>query len=322
MNTTQEQGNFSNDSNYVTQKYGHACVSVFQQWIIYVYLAFFSVGCFTNFVQSLLLIARGRNGLMSIILQISIADILLYFVGAIEILSSYHCTWRYSTHGCVAFKGAEILGNTLVPYLIVCLNFHVISLWNLHKFEARKNCKNPLTSGKEDDECLVAKDENNRTLTIDYRKRKNDVSVIFPLIFVWFICLSISVPYFLFSTTVNDGDKISCVVVENSYGTILHSLILLFSFVLPYALVFSSLVLLLFKLSKTSQKDIDNVVTKQFEEIRKLLIFCALFSIVYMFISLQSGSAFRWVICFYMIPHFRETILSKLYICRNKDGNA
>jgi hypothetical protein len=263
------------------------------QWLIIVYFTLLASGGIINLLHTLALIRSRRNGILSLILQISLVDMGSCYVAVNEILTLNQRTWYFSTDFCPFFKGMEVLVNTLIVYLLICFNFHVISLWNLHEMEIKKNNKNPLTScnSSRDDsnECLVAKQDNtNRLVTIDYRKRKDDISIVFPTIFIWIVSLSLSIPNFTLSSTLKLKENCTlCAVIDIYYGQVLQYSLLIFKIVLPVLLLFLTLIVLTVKLSQTSKSDIENVLTKRMCEIRKLLIFGITLTTLYFLTSFQ-----------------------------------
>ncbi|RZC38956.1 uncharacterized protein BDFB_002033, partial [Asbolus verrucosus] len=261
------------------------------QWIIVAYFTFLVCGSLINLVHTLALIRCRRNGTLSLILQIALVDIASLYVAVNEIFTLTHRTWVFSTEFCPLFKGTEVLVNCLTIYLLICFNFHVISLWNLHETEMKKNNKNPLTScdsSKDDsNECLVAKQEN-RLVTIDYRKRKDDVSIVFPTMFIWIASLSLSVPNFTLSSTLRlKENNTLCAVIDVYYGQVLEYSLLIFKIIVPLMLLFLTLIALIFKLSQTSKSDIDNILAKRMCEIRTLLIFGIVVTVSYFLTSFQ-----------------------------------
>lgn len=243
------------------------------------------------------------SGTLSLILQLSLVDVASLYVAITEILTLNKQTWSFSSDLCPLYKGTEILINSLTLYLIVAVNFHVISLWNLHEWDIGKSSRNPLTTtttlatspsssfgahrnNDDSNECLVTKQEN-RIVTIDYRKRQNDVSVVFPIIFVWFVGLSLSIPSYTLSSTLRlDVNCTLCAIIDVYYGRVLQYLLLVFKIIVPVALLMLSLVLLVVKLCHTSKQDIETVLTKKFCEIRLLLIFGISMTVLYGFTSL------------------------------------
>lgn len=213
--------------------------------------------------------------------------------------------WIFSPELCPFFLGTEVLTNTLVGYLLICFNFHVISLWNLHVFEKQKSGKNPLTTyNDESNECLVNKAENaNRSVTIDYRRRKHDVSVIFPAILVWFVGLSLSVPEFTLSSTLKFNKRyVLCTIVDVYYGRLLQILLVVFRVVIPVPLFLLSGVVVAIKLcqSRRLEEDVNHVLTKKSYKIESLLLFGVVLSLTHVSSSFQRD-------VFYLLHVIKQT---------------
>lgn len=225
-------------------------------------------------------------------LQISFADVISSFVAILEVWALKEHSWNLPSEICPIFSGTEILSNTLIIYLIISFNFHVISITNLHIFELQKTAKNPLTSCIDDEsnECLVIKTETNRSVTIDYRKRKNDVTVILPSLLVWFTCLSLSIPdYTLSSTIKTKNHTVLCAILDLYYGKLLQILLLVFRVAIPIPLLVLSLLIMLWKLfqSKYSQRVLENILTKKSYNVQALLIFNIVLTLCYFLTSFQ-----------------------------------
>lgn len=227
------------------------------------------------------------------ILQIAAVDLLTTFVIVLELLSLQKDSWTFSTDLCPLYSGSEILLNSLTVYLLICLNFHVISVWNLYVHQISKGNKNPLTSCDDDEsnECLVKKNEtptSSRSLTIDYRRKKNDVAVIFPSLLVWFICLSLSIPEYTLSSTIKVKNiaynSTICIVIDTHYGQLLQNLLFIFRVLIPVPLIFSSFFLLLYKLYQS--RITNTTLCKNLERIKKLVLLCVVLSATYFVISL------------------------------------
>lgn len=223
-------------------------------------------------------------------MQVAIVDSASFYAALNEIYTLYYKTWYFSSDLCPFSRGIDVLVNSSTIYLLVCLNFHVTSLWNLHETQVKKNSKNPLTSNlRKDDsnECLVTKQENsNRLVTIDYRKRKDDVSVLFPTIFVWIASSSLSVPNFTLSSTLKLKENCTlCGIFDIYHGQIVQYLLLIFTIILPALLLCLTLLLLILKISKTTKSGLDNILTKRKTEIRNLLIFALIVSFCYIIFS-------------------------------------
>lgn len=222
-------------------------------------------------------------------MQLCIVDALSPYAAVVEILAINSQSWIFSTDTCLIYNGIEILVNTLTVWFIICLNFQGVSIWNLHRNHSQNKGRNPLTSCDEDEseECLVTKKEN-RIININYNKRKNDISVIVPTIFIWFSCVSLSIPNFILSSNLKiKTTEILCTIVDSFYGHILHILLILFRVVLPIPLLLFSFILICIKLSKSLVNDIDNIITKEFVEIKSLIVYCLAISLLFILTSLQ-----------------------------------
>lgn len=171
-------------------------------------------------------------------------------------------------------------------------------------FEKRKSGKNPLTTySDESNECLVNKAENaNRSVTIDYRKRKHDVSVIFPAVLVWFVGLSLSVPEFTLSSTLKFNKRyVLCTIVDVFYGKLLQTLLVVFRVVIPVPLLLLSGILVVIKLceSRGLERDVDHVLTKKAYKIESLLLFAVVLSLTYVSSAFQRN-------CFYLLHVIKQ----------------
>lgn len=227
------------------------------------------------------------------ILQIAIVDLLTTFVIVLELLSLQKNAWTFPPDLCPLYSGSEILFNSLAIYLLLCLNFHVISVWNLYSHQISKGNKNPLTSCNDDEsnECLVKKNDtptSSRSLTIDYRRKKNDVAVIFPSLLVWFICLSLSIPEYTLSSTIKlknlTYNSTICVVIDTHYSQLLQNLLLIFKIIVPFPLMLSSFFLLLYKFYQS--RSASNTLSKNLEKIKRIILVCIMLTATYFTISL------------------------------------
>nr|XP_022904621.1 uncharacterized protein LOC111416759 [Onthophagus taurus] len=255
-------------------------------WVIFFYFGFVAFGGLLDLCLIFGLLRSKKRGIILIIIQLLFVDILTIILLVPEILLLHSETWIFPSNFCPPFLGGEILINSLSIYLIICLNFHVISIWNLHFHEASQG-KNPLTScnGDDSNECLVKKNETpttSRNLTIDYRRKKTDVSIIFPCLLIWSVCLSLSVPQYTLATTLKvklDGFNVTlCTVINTQYGDLLQHLLLSFKAIIPLGLLTLSFLLLIFKLYKSktasSLSNAKNVLSTQ-----RLIILCIMLTL-------------------------------------------
>ncbi|CAH0551022.1 unnamed protein product [Brassicogethes aeneus] len=261
------------------------------QWTVNFYFVFAFFGSLANLIYIFAILTSKRNGTLLLVLQISFVDTILFYVAILEIYTIQKRSWIFSAENCQFFSGMEIVMNTLIVYLLLCLNCHIISLWNLNKFEVNKE-NNPLTSCRDDsDECLVTKNENKSNTA--YRTRNIEVSVVFPSIFIWFVSVSLSIPSFTLSSILNVDEKYNmCGIEDGFYGEIMQKLLLVFKIVIPFSLLMFSLVVLVVIIFKTTRNRINNSLTKKFTEIRILLIFSVLITLCFFLTSTQRNVLF------------------------------
>lgn len=205
-----------------------------------------------------------------------------------ELTTTYYQTWKFGSKICMLYRGTELFANSLVAYLLVCFNAHVITFWNLHKLEAVKNNRNPLTSFNDSSssECLVSSGSSEHK-SMNYGRRKSDVPVLVPVICVWVLCLSLGLPDYVLSTTVGFQQKTFCIMLENNYSKVYQLLGLTFSVLLPFVLLVVSLLILVGKLVEYTKENSNNVLAKQYEEIRFLLLSSILLTVVYLSTSVR-----------------------------------
>lgn len=194
-------------------------------------------------------------GILASILQLALVDTATASIAIVEVLDTNHRTWKLPSEICPLFLGTETLVNSLSLYLIVFFNFHVISTYNLHFYQLQNGNNNPLTSCVDGDseEFLVSTSRNsltNRNVALDYSKRKHYVSILLPSVFVWLLCVSLSVPEYSLAQTLRVSDKrtVCTVMVETHYKQILRYLLILFKILVPVLLMLISFFILLIKL--------------------------------------------------------------------------
>ncbi|KAK4885573.1 hypothetical protein RN001_001844 [Aquatica leii] len=268
----------------------------FPLWFIICYCVFIFLGFILNLCISVQLVQQKQKGAFSSILQLSVVDCLSTFIAVLEVWSINKQSWTFSTTLCLIFSGGEVLINTFIFYNIICLNFHIISSLNLHLNQAHKTKKLQLTSLDDDDseQFLVDRidDQNcNRNVVIDYRRKKTTIPIAFPLVLVWFVGLSISIPQFTLSTTVIvQNNSTLCTIFDVFYNKLLQDLSMIFRIVVPVPLLLLSLLLLIKKSyqSKHVKSVEDNsIAIHKAEKMQSLLVLGVSLTIMYIILSLQ-----------------------------------
>uniref|UniRef100_A0A182QFK0 G-protein coupled receptors family 1 profile domain-containing protein n=1 Tax=Anopheles farauti TaxID=69004 RepID=A0A182QFK0_9DIPT len=168
-----------------------------------------AVGIVLNLVLIKGIVGAKSGGALLFVLQIAVIDVLSLRTSIWELHYHLDRTWTYPTEYCTLYSGLESFCSVATVYFIIGLNFHSISSYNL----AVKLAKNALTTSDTEMAAESLTDENSyevatdtisqkRSLTIDYRYKRRHISVLFPILLVWFMALSESVPLFLFADIV------------------------------------------------------------------------------------------------------------------------
>ncbi|XP_023945760.2 uncharacterized protein LOC112051385 [Bicyclus anynana] len=217
-------------------------------------------GALLNCALIAALLKRSRNGLMSIIIQLALADIILIGTSIVPEIWSYNArSWMFGKSCCVAYRGLSIFASTASLYLIATIALHSLATANVEEKAAILKKKR---SSRDDDEeirssrhSLVASSDTStppRTMNVDYRLTDTRVPVAPPSVFVWVLSASLSIPEFTFATTVpRDEDIVACTLVDTSHRINMHSMVAFFNFFLPALILTSASVLIFCKLKST-----------------------------------------------------------------------
>uniref|UniRef100_A0A182NNU1 G-protein coupled receptors family 1 profile domain-containing protein n=1 Tax=Anopheles dirus TaxID=7168 RepID=A0A182NNU1_9DIPT len=202
-------------------------------------VAIVAVGIVLNLVLIKGIVGAKSSGALLFVLQIAVVDVLTLRTSIWELHYHLNRTWAYPTAHCTLYSGLESFCCVATVYFIIGLNFHSIASYNL----AVELAKNALTTSDAEMAAESLTDENSyevatdtisqkRSLTIDYRYKRRRISVLFPILLVWFIAVSESVPLFLYADTVTvpvpEGDteqhaKHYCTVLVNTLAN--HSIV-------------------------------------------------------------------------------------------------
>ncbi|XP_035779371.1 uncharacterized protein LOC118459770 [Anopheles albimanus] len=165
------------------------------------------IGIVLNIVLIKGILSAKASGAFLFLVQIAIVDVLTLLISNWELHYLFQRAWTLPSVHCSLYRGFDSFTSVATVYLIVGLNFHAIATYNLAVDIAKSTLATP------EQECAensVSTEENGyevttdaisqkRSLTIDYRYRKTRIPVLFPILLVWFIAVSESLPVFLFS---------------------------------------------------------------------------------------------------------------------------
>ncbi|XP_053693970.1 uncharacterized protein LOC128741891 [Sabethes cyaneus] len=270
---------------------------------LYVYIGFVvGGGILLNLILIKGILQAKYSGALYFVLQIAILDICSLLISIWELFYIVHQRWIFESEHCTFYIGFESFTNIAIVYFIIGLNFHSISTYNLA--QQMSTACDDLTSSYHDNsesnsDYMIAEENNyevateniiqKRSLTIDYRHRKTNISVLWPVMLIWFIAMSESLPLFLFSdvtsASANEGVRFCTILInDRTNHYIIQWLIIVIRIAIPTVTLLVTTVIIIFKFyqgrSFTQPTEIDENVAF----ILKVAIFL---SLTYAIFSIQ-----------------------------------
>lgn len=239
--------------------------------------------------------------------------------------------WRDQPELCPLYLGIESFTNTAIVFFIVALNLHTVSTYNL----ARKTIEKRTTNGNK----LLGDDAHNtrsdayvetgvsgsgvdtayepiipsRSLTIDYNKPKNRISVTLPVLITWLMAISLAVPLFFYGNVLpsTDNPKMCGVVQFNrSNSLILQILLMKMRIIVPTIFLLFSTVYVMCKYLTARQKIRPCGLEEDVLVILKLALSLSLTYIVFSMHRIYGSLLFELIsrpLMEYKYPRFGET---------------
>ncbi|XP_055302832.1 uncharacterized protein LOC129568673 isoform X2 [Sitodiplosis mosellana] len=250
-----------------------------------------------------------------ILLQLIIVDLISLIEVKWELFYINHRSWLGSIEwSCPVYLGIDALTNTAQIFFIIALNFHSISTYNLgcktvqrnkekllyYEAEALENNIRDLcdvfdesdrtcshnSASEIENRAKFHRGSHQRSIYIDYSKPKSRISVLLPIIFIWLLALSMSVPLFLFGRiipTLNSSERICGLVVMNN-TFLLQILLIKMRIVVPTLCLVLSTMHVILKLWMAKEKASKFLVINNSIDILKLALSLAL---IYILFSMQ-----------------------------------
>lgn len=185
-------------------------------------------------------------------MQITLADLISLAQIKYELFYVSNRTWLDPPEMCGIYLGLDAFTNTAIVFFTIAVNFHAISTINLAQKTIARNatkllidendCKAAVAAHRDDaddaddgdnenddsDEGIIG--QHQRSIVIDYSKPKSYVSVQMPVVIIWFLAVSMSVPLFWYGDIVPntcDETKICGVIQYSRANTILLQFLLI-----------------------------------------------------------------------------------------------
>ncbi|XP_055599715.1 uncharacterized protein LOC129748933 [Uranotaenia lowii] len=280
-------------------------------FILYGYIGFI-VGCgiLLNLILIKGILQAKYSGALYFVLQIAVLDIGSLLLSIWELFYIILQQWIFESEYCTFYIGFESFTNIAVVYFIIGLNFHSISTYNLAQQISVANDEltgsyNPDSETSSD--YMATIEENNyevateniiqkRSLTIDYRPRKTNISVMWPVLMIWFIAASESLPLFLFSDVISTDDGVKfCTVLINDRTNhyIIQWLVISIRILLPTLTLVITTGMIIFKFYQGGRFAQPNEVDENVAFILKVSIFLSLSYVIFSMQKLYGSLLFE-----------------------------
>lgn len=193
------------------------------------------------------------------VVQLIVVDLVSLAVATVELQYMNNRQWMFEPALCPIYLGFESITTTASIYFIIGINLHAISTYNLAIKTKTKNekllaCRRSSDfqrlNNENDYESTLCAQQNQRSLTIDYSKKKDRISVVCPIIFIWILSVSVSVPLFTFGVLLPNRQSALICGMENFNrvtNIVLQILVLFIRIVIPLLCLIVTVLCVAFK---------------------------------------------------------------------------
>lgn len=221
-----------------------------------------------------------------------VIDLTSLGIATIELLYMNNRKWIFHTALCPLYLGLESITSTASVYFIIAVNLHAISTFNLaaksrnnkQKLQSYRNSSD--SYALENDNYELAMNTQQRSLTIDYSKRKDRIAVMCPILFIWVLAVSVSIPLFTFGVLLpNTKSAIICGMENFNDGTniLLQLLVLFIRIIIPSLFLMITLIYVGYTYLTSKSKRIH----QNKKDVKAALKLGIILSIVYMLFCTQ-----------------------------------
>lgn len=176
------------------------------------------------------------------IVQMMVIDLASLGIASIELLYMNNRKWIFHPAMCPIYLGLDSITTTASVYFIIAINLHAISTNNLamktknNKQESLMYRHSPDFQRLNNENYESALCTHQRSLTIDYSKKKESISVLCPILFIWVLSVSVSIPLFTFGALLPNKTSAMICGIENfnrQTNIVLQLLILFIRIIIP-----------------------------------------------------------------------------------------
>lgn len=164
-------------------------------------------------------------------------DIISTLVIAPELVYINYEDWIFHQKLCSYYLGLNFIAKTASTYFVIAIGMHAISTYNLIIKLQTKKKKNSIENDDKDNRYETTINNKLRLLIIDYSKKKTNVAVFLPILLIWFLAVSISIPLFVFGEVFynkEDQRKFCGINNVNQYNNlIMESFLIIIKIIIP-----------------------------------------------------------------------------------------
>ncbi|XP_037042358.1 uncharacterized protein LOC119078757 isoform X2 [Bradysia coprophila] len=267
---------------------------ILQDLIIWIYVgAIVVLGYILNLIMIGVLLKNKWNGTSIFVIQLIVVDLVSLGIATIEILYMNNRKWIFEPVLCPIYLGLDSVTSTASIYFIIAINLHAISTYNLAvktKTDKQKSLIHRRSSdfqrlNNENYESTLCTQQQ-RSLTIDYSKKKSRISVMCPIVFTWILSVSVSVPLFTLGVLLpNRKSAMICGLESFNRGTniVLQLLVLFIRIIIPSLCLIITFLCVAYKYQFTQ----NNRTNRLNRDVRTTLKLGVVLSVVYILFCTQ-----------------------------------
>lgn len=235
-----------------------------------------------------------------------------------EVFYVRHRSWLDPIGLCPIYLGIDVLTDIALVFFIIALNFHSICTYKQYiANDMQQILEENIEDDSQDDEfddfdtsCDSFVEHNqstspklqnySRSIVIDYGKKKSEISVFQPIIFIWLVAISMCIPLFCFGriipSVVRNSNERMCglIVIDRSNSFILQILLLKMRIIVPSICLILSTVYVI-KLMINNRNRVTNVLlAKSDEDLKQILKLAFSLSLTYMLFTMQRLYGSMW----------------------------
>lgn len=200
------------------------------------------------------------SGVLTLILHIAISDLLTLTLVSVPEMWSHHIgNWTFGKAICIVYLGCEVFAGTSCIYFLIAMNLHALATANGAKNASSNDSETQLLGEmKSSQHSLVSRSGTStptKTNEDDTKVKSSIVPVAWPVLFVWILSASLSIPEFPLSTVIDSRSGISsCTLIGGYHLTNMRILLFVFQTLLPFIILSSTSAMIVYKLWTTKER--------------------------------------------------------------------